>query len=90
MFTFMHIAFIYSALMTAVDRGNTSHLDVNAISNVPLGIFIMAIGNYLPKTKRNSFVSVRTFSSMKDDESWAKDNRFGGKILLLAGTLIVI
>ena len=90
MFTLMHIAFIYSAVMTAIDSGNTSHLDINIISNVPLGIFIIAIGNYLPKAKRNFFVGVRTSASLKDDESWSKENRFGGKILLLTGILIII
>lgn len=90
MFTFMHIAFIYSAVMTAMDNRHTSHLDINVISNVSLGVFIMVLGNYLPKTKRNSFVGVRTSNSMKDDNSWSKENRFGGKIFLLTGILIII
>lgn len=90
MFTIMHIAFIYAAAMTVINNGNTSHIDINVVSNVALGIFIMAVGNYLPKTKRNSFVGVRTSTSIKDDESWAKENRVGGKIFLLTGLLIII
>lgn len=90
MFTFMHLGFLYSAIMRAVDSGHTSYLDLNVVSNVPLGIFIMAIGNYLPKTKRNSFVGVRTSSSMKSDEAWSKSSRFGGKVFLISGLLIII
>lgn len=90
MFTIMHMGFMYSALMTAISNGNTSPVDINVLTNIPLGIFIIIIGNYLPKTKRNYFVGVRNFSSMKDDESWAKYNRFGGKVMLLSGVLIIV
>lgn len=90
MFTFMHMGYLYSAIATTIDNSNLTALDPNVIANVPLGLFIIGLGNYLPKTKRNAIAGVRTSATMDDDQVWSKSNKFGGIVFIIAGILIVI
>lgn len=64
--------------------------DFHVVTTVLLGIFMIVIGNYLPKAKLNSIVGIRTVWSMKNDVVWSKSNRFGGILFVICGALIVI
>lgn len=57
---------------------------------VVLGITLMAVGNYMPKTKRNAFFGLRTAWSVKNDKVWAESNRFAGVSFFVCGMLMTI
>ncbi len=90
MFGIMHYFFMYSAYMEAKHEMNTAAIDINIVVNVLLGLFMIIIGNMMPKSRRNSTVGLRTTWSMYNDQTWQKSNRFGGKMLMAAGVLIII
>ena len=58
---------------------------------VPLvGIMLIIIGNYMPKFKQSYFCGIKTPWALADEENWYKTHRFGGKLWVLGGALMVI
>lgn len=55
-----------------------------------MGAFFIIAGNYLPKTKPNSAIGLRTSWTMADPVVWQKSNRFGGAALMAGGVLTII
>lgn len=90
MFGVMQCFFLYGNLVQERDNLNYMPFDINVVTNVLLGILLIVMGNYLPKTKLNSTVGVRTPWSMHNDIVWAKSNRFGGMVGIFGGLLIII
>lgn len=90
MFGVMQCFFLYGNLVQERDNLNYLPFDINVITNVLLGILLIVLGNYLPKTKLNSTVGVRTPWSMQNDIVWAKSNRFGGMAGVFSGLVIII
>ena len=52
-------------------------------------VFIV-LGNFMPKTRSNSTIGVRTKWSMYNDNTWRKSNRFGAVALMVAGVLTIV
>lgn len=90
MFGVMQCFFLYGNLVQERDNLNYLPFDINVVTNVLLGILLIVLGNYLPKTKLNSTVGVRTPWSMQNDIVWAKSNRFGGMAGVFSGLVIII
>ncbi len=66
--------------------------------NLPVGIimpgligllFIIIIGNYMGKIKMNWFMGIRTPWTLSSENVWNKTHRFGGKMFILAGLLMI-
>lgn len=47
----------------------------------------VVIGNYLPKTRPNWFLGIRTPWTLSSDFTWEKTHRLGGRLFILAGIL---
>lgn len=60
------------------------------IEAVILGVMLVLIGNYLPKTRINGLIGIRTKWSMANDKSWELCHRFGGRLMFACGILCVI
>ncbi len=90
LFTAIHFVIMISSIISVRDDLQTIAFNVWMIISIFMGLFLIVIGNVLPKTKRNSLIGIRTKWSMASDESWSKTNRIGGFILVLIGVLVVI
>lgn len=90
MFSIMHDSIMYSAFVETKNIMQVMAIDLNIITNVTTGIFLIIIGNIIPKSKLNSVSGIRTTWSMKNDITWAKSNRFGGICFIMAGFIISI
>ena len=51
---------------------------------------IMLLGNYLPKTRQNGVMGIRTSWSLADTDNWERTHRFAGPIFLTAGLLSLL
>ena len=51
---------------------------------------LIVIGNYLPKTRSNFMIGVRTPWTLSSDYTWEKTHRLAGKLFILAGLLGMI
>jgi uncharacterized membrane protein len=55
-----------------------------------VGVLLIVIGNLLPRCRPNWFVGIRTPWTLSSDRVWEKTHRFGGRLFVAGGFLIVI
>ena len=55
-----------------------------------MGLMLIIAGNFLPKTKRNSFIGVKTSWTQSSDLAWYESNRAGGIAFVVTGVLTII
>ena len=90
MFGIMHYFILYSSYVQASTGGSKSTIDIAKVSCILCGIMFVVLGNFMTKAKKNSVVGVRTVSSMHNDNTWRKSNRFGAISIVVAGVLTII
>lgn len=89
-FNIIHYTTMYSAIIESKNNMTDMAIDINFVINIVIGIFLIIIGFFVPKIKKNSIVGVRTVWSMKNNINWTKSNRFGGISLITSGLAIII
>ena len=55
-----------------------------------VGILLIIIGNYLPKSKSNYFYGIKTPWTLSSEISWRKTHRLGGKLFIISGIIIIL
>lgn len=55
-----------------------------------IGVLFVVMGNLLPRARPNWFVGIRTPWTLSSDRVWEKTHRFGGRIFVVGGLLIII
>jgi uncharacterized membrane protein len=55
-----------------------------------VGILLIVVGNLLPRMRPNWFVGIRTPWTLSSDRVWEKTHRFGGRVFVAGGILIVL
>ncbi len=65
------------------------NLPVGVIIPGLIGLLFIVLGNYLGKIKMNWFMGIRTPWTLSSEEVWNKTHRFGGKMFILAGLLMI-
>ncbi|MEH7333018.1 SdpI family protein [Neobacillus drentensis] len=65
---------------------------INPAMVVPelIGLLFIFIGNLSPKFKPNYFVGIRTPWTLASEEVWKKTHRFGGKVFVILGLLMLL
>ena len=54
------------------------------------GILFIILGNYLPKTRQNWFLGVRTPWTLSSEFTWEKTHRLAGSLFLIGGFVCLI
>lgn len=59
---------------------------------VPFGVgaLFVVIGSLLPRARPNWFVGIRTPWTLSSDKVWERTHRFGGRVFVAAGFLILV
>ncbi len=55
-----------------------------------LGIGIMVVGNFLPKSKQNYTVGIRLPWTLSNNENWNSTHRFAGKVWIIGGLILIV
>lgn len=55
-----------------------------------MGVLLLVVGNVLPKSRPGFFVGIRTPWTITDTDVWIATNRLGGKLMMLAGAVILV
>ncbi|PIR13762.1 hypothetical protein COV49_01035 [Candidatus Falkowbacteria bacterium CG11_big_fil_rev_8_21_14_0_20_39_10] len=66
------------------------NISVSLWMPVLIGLLFIVMGNYLSKIKPNWFMGIRTPWTLSSEEVWNKTHRFGGKIFILGGLLMIL
>ena len=90
MFTVMQAFILYGSYSGAVTGAEKSTVNMGRIIGILLGVIMVVLGNYLPKTRINGTVGIRHTWTMYNDNTWRKAHRFGGVLFMIAGVVIVI
>lgn len=92
----LYLRLAITAFMTILSCGiiyittHTAQISSHGISWVYalIGILFIVMGNYLPATKPNYFVGIRTPWTLESDLVWRKTHRLGGKLFIINGVLL--
>lgn len=58
--------------------------------NILLGILLIVLGNYMPKATRNPTMGIKIKWTLENEENWYATHRFGGKIYVIGGFLLLL
>lgn len=89
-FTIMQGFILYSAYVEANAGATNAYIDIGKVSCILLGVMLIILGNFMPKTKKNQTVGIRISWSMYNDITWMKSNRFGAFAMIIAGILTIV
>lgn len=89
MFGIMHVYFLYTSLHS-INNLNHIGLQIEQLMFGLLGVFMIVVGNIMPKLRMNSWIGFRTSASMKNESVWKKSQRFSGISFIVAGVLIIL
>lgn len=66
--------------------------DVSMARIIPagIGVLLIVLGNLLPRTRSNWFVGIRTPWTLSSDRVWERTHRFGGRLFVAAGTVVLL
>lgn len=60
-------------------------INTSVIISILMGILFIAIGNYMPKIKRNYTMGIKLPWTLNSDENWRRTHRFGGLCFIFMG-----
>jgi uncharacterized membrane protein len=66
------------------------HIAVRRAVPALIGLFLLTIGNVLPRVRANSFIGIRTPWTLSNGESWSLMQRIAGYGLVVAGGLFLL
>lgn len=89
LFNAMAAYFLYTDFNQVQNLSSTG-ININQLIFAIIGIFMIIIGNIMPKTRLNSIIGLRTKWSMKNEAVWKKSQRFGGISFITAGIIIFV
>lgn len=81
----MTIIYIITILAGLGKEVNTS-----VIISILMGILFIAIGNYMPKVKRNYTMGIKLPWTLNSDENWRRTHRFGGICFIFMGFIFFV
>jgi uncharacterized membrane protein len=86
---------LLAGMMTIVFAGQlyasvNNALPMSSIVEVATGVMLVVLGNYMGRVKRNWTMGFRYSWTLSDDTVWARTNRLGGRLFIVAGMLAII
>jgi uncharacterized membrane protein len=63
---------------------------IERVLPLAMGVLFIVIGNLLPRARPNWFVGIRTPWTLSSDRVWEKTHRFGGRVFVASGLLILL
>jgi len=82
------LSLIIVPLMLLMNSG--VELPIPMIVFILIGLIFIFIGNYLPKSRQNFSVGVRTKWTLNDPENWNKTHRVAGVTFMIGGLLFIV
>lgn len=78
------------AYSITVMAGLGREIRVSVVIPLFLGILIIAIGNYMPKIKRNYTMGIKLPWTLNSDENWRRTHRLGGLCFIIVGFSLIL
>ena len=65
-------------------------INMTSVMLLIIGLIFILLGNYLPKLQQNYTVGIKVAWALEDADNWERTHRFGGKLLLLGGVVLIL
>lgn len=85
----INFAFLYSTYKQTTNA-DIADIDIMKYVTMLMSILLIAMGNYMPKTRKNSNVGFRLSWTRYNDVTWTKSNRFAAYTMMIAGVISII
>ena len=82
------LSLLCAGLFYALSAGIS--LSVGRITTLCLGLMFAAIGNYLPKCRRNYTIGIKVTWALASDENWNATHRFAGRVWVIGGVAVML
>lgn len=90
LFFVMNIITLYTSYSQLYPDMNLPEFDVIQAVSIIMGIVFIVMGNYMPKTRRNSTIGFRFPWTLYNDTTWSKSNKFASYVMIIAGCITII
>ena len=90
LFLVMNVFFLYTAYIQVYPDKNLPEFDVMRAVCITMGVTFIIMGNYMPKTRRNSTIGFRFSWTLYNDTTWSKSNRFASYVMMVTGAVDII
>ncbi len=84
-----NIVFLYSTYKQTLNA-DIPDIDIMKYVSMLMSLLIIFVGNYMPKTRKNSSVGFRLPWTRYNDVTWSKSNRFAAYVMMIAGGISLI
>lgn len=64
--------------------------DIQQLFIILIGIFMLGMGNYLPKVPQNYYIGIKTSWALSSPYVWKKTHKMGGYSFAIAGLFMII
>ncbi|ODT49151.1 SdpI family protein [Devosia sp. 63-57] len=92
----IHATISLMLVLAMVIAGSTIAVGLGQIVDMPrliafvVGAMALVIGNYTPKMQQNWVAGIRLPWTLRDPHNWRVTHRWGGRLMMIAGLVIVI
>jgi uncharacterized membrane protein len=86
----MNFITLYNTYIIVYPDSSLPQFDIMRVVGVVMGIVIVLLGNYMPKTRLNSNIGFRLPWTMYNDNTWNKSNRFASYVFIVVGAILAI
>lgn len=90
LFFVMNIATLYTTYVQVTPNNNLPEVDIIRVVCVVMGITVIVLGNYMPKTRNNANIGFRLPWTRYNDVTWNKSNKFSSYVLIVVGAISII
>ncbi|WP_249927548.1 SdpI family protein, partial [Heyndrickxia sporothermodurans] len=84
----LFIFFILNLLIIFYSLGYP--IPMSSLGSFIVGAIFIILGNFLQTVRTNFFIGIRTPWTLSNDTVWRKTHRFGGKIMFIAGIIMML
>lgn len=81
------VSLFVNGLMYSIAFGKTASIEL--LTAILFGTLFLVMGNYLPKAKQSRTFGIKIFYTLNNEENWNKTHRFGGKVWVICGLIII-
>ena len=64
--------------------------DIQQLFIILIGIFMLGMGNYLPKVPQNYYIGIKTSWALSSPYVWKRTHKMGGYSFAIAGLLMIV
>ena len=90
LFAIMNFIILYNTYIIVYPDSSLPQFDIMRVVGIIMGIVIVLLGNYMPKTRLNSNIGFRLPWTMYNDNTWNKSNRFASYVFIVVGAILAI